>query len=158
MYVNCITWNTNMLSWGIISAPSWATNVSYQALTSVLLRTGICGFFSSTCRSMFASGEVAYTPSRYTVLLSCLSTNLARHGLVTADRAQPTCPKSLFIAIDKLRSPAFLLGYSWPFNPSSCNANVPSSSWRFSVYPWSRSSWSGPLDSAASSWPVFVSS
>ena len=96
-----------MLSWGIISAPSWATNVSYPALTSVLSRSGTCGFFSSTCRSMFASGEVAYTPSRYTVFLSVL--NLARHGSVTADRAQPTCPKSFFIVIDRLHSPAHSL-------------------------------------------------
>ena len=34
---------------------------------------------------------------------------LARHGSVTADRAQPTCPKSLFIVIDQLRSPAHSL-------------------------------------------------
>jgi len=90
------------------SAPSWATNVSCPALTSVLSRSGTCGFFSSTCRSMFASGEIAHTPSRYTVLLSCLSTESCTITCsVTADRAQPTCPKSLFIAIDRLRSPLF---------------------------------------------------
>ena len=123
------------LAWVSVSAPSWATNVSYPALTSVLSRSGTCGFFSLICRSMYASGKVAYTPSRYTVLLSCLSTKSCTIMCsVTADCAQPTCPKSLFIAIDKLRSPVFLLGYSWPLEPSSCNANVPYSSWSVSLY------------------------
>ena len=109
-----------------------AAHVSCPALTSVPSRSGTCGFFSSTCRSMFASGEVAHTPSRYTVLLSCLSTESCTVMCsVTADRFEThivfyaaNVSNSLFIAIDKLRSPAFLLGSSWPLEPSTCNANV----------------------------------
>jgi hypothetical protein len=114
-----------MLSWGISFLLHHGQRMCHTALTSVLSRSGTCGIFSSIGQSMFASGEVAHTPSRYTVLPSCLSTESCTVMCsVTADRAQPTCPKSLFIAIDRLRSPPFLLGFSWPLEPSTCNANV----------------------------------
>ena len=78
--------------------------MSSTDVCSITLST--CGFFSSIGQSMFASGEVAHTPSRYTVLPSCLSTDSCTVMCsVTVDFAQPTCPKSLIIAIDRLRSP-----------------------------------------------------
>ena len=128
MYVNCRTWNMNLLSCGISFCSIYGQRMCLSALTSVLSRSSTCGFFSSICRSMFASGEIASYPvtvrlGSSSIMDLCPSTESCTVMCsVTADRFETfysaTMPNSLFTAIKRLLSPASLLDYLWPLEPS----------------------------------------
>ena len=101
-----------------------------SALTSVLSRSGTCGFFSSIGQSMLASGESA----SYLVTIrlgcgpvvgSCLSTESCTFVCsVTADRYAANTFNSSVVTVGRFSSHAFLLGSSWPLEPSACKSNL----------------------------------